>query len=94
MSREELFAAFEELFPDWAKKATSYKKIGSKCLAIRFNPPTSRVPICEPVYNWHFGTKLWRKRPDEAEKKKEIKERNNGGEKDTPINKEVKKDEE
>ena len=30
MSREELFAAFEELFPDWAKRATSYKKIGSK----------------------------------------------------------------
>ena len=109
MSREELFAAFEELFPDWAKKATSYKKIGSKCLAIRFNNGTSRVFLFENPNNWHFGTKLWRKRPDEAEKKKEIKEDNNGGEKDTPIqseeeskewlnkkygiNKEVKKDE-
>lgn len=85
MSREELFAAFEELFPDWAKRATSYKKIGSKCLAIRFNNGTSRVFLFENPNNWHFGTKLWRKRPDEAEKKKEIKERNNGGEKDTPI---------
>ena len=85
MSREELFAAFEELFPDWAKKATSYKKIGSKCLAIRFNNGTSRVFLFENPNNWHFGTKLWRKRPDEAEKKKEIKEDNNGGEKDTPI---------
>ena len=85
MSREELFAAFEELFPDWAKKATSYKKIGSKCLAIRFNNGTSRVFLFENPNNWHFGTKLWRKRPDEAEKKKEIKERNNDGEKDTPI---------
>ena len=82
MSREELFAAFEELFPDWAKKATSYKKIGSKCLAIRFNNGTSRVFLFENPNNWHFGTKLWRKRPDEAEKKKEIKERNNGGEKE------------
>ena len=79
MSREELFAAFEELFPDWAKRATSYKKIGSKCLAIRFNNGTSRVFFFENPNNWHFGTKLWRKRPDEAEKKKEIKERNNGG---------------
>ena len=77
--------AGKELFPDWAKKATSYKKIGSKCLAIRFNNGTSRVFLFENPNNWHFGTKLWRKRPDEAEKKKEIKERNNGGEKDTPI---------
>lgn len=74
MSREELFAAFEELFPDWAKKATSYKKIGSKCLAIRFNNGTSRVFLFENPNNWHFGTKLWRKRPDKAEKMKEIKE--------------------
>lgn len=68
MSREELFAAFEELFPDWAKKATSYKKIGSKCLAIRFNNGTSRVFLFENPNNWHFGTKLWRKRPDKFEK--------------------------
>lgn len=85
MSREELFAAFEELFPDWAKKATSYKKIGSKCLAIRFNNGTSRVFLFENPNNWHFGTKLWRKRPDKPEKKEENEERNNVGEKDTPI---------
>ena len=59
------------------KKATSYKKIGSKCLAIRFNNGTSRVFLFENPNNWHFGTKLWRKRPDKFEKgdknEKEVK---------------------
>lgn len=79
MSKEELYAAFEELFPDWAKKVTSCKKIGSKCLAIRFNNGTSRVFLFENPNNWTFGTKLWRKRPDKLgeNKKNENKERDN-----------------
>lgn len=64
MSKEKLYTAFEELFPDWAERVTSYKKIGSKCLAIKFNNGTSRVFLFENLDNWQFGTKLWRKRPD------------------------------
>ena len=86
MSKEQLFDAFKELFQDWAKKATSYKKIGSKTLAIKFEESvddekameTSRVFLYNDPNNWQFGTKLWRKRPEKMQKK----------------NKEVKKDEE
>lgn len=76
MNKEELYAAFEELFPDWAIRATSYKKIGSKCLAIRFNNGTSRVFLFENPNNWQFGTKLWRKRPDRLEKPHPKNEKN------------------
>lgn len=64
MNKEELYAAFEEMFPDWADKVTSYKKIGSKCLSIRFRNGTSRIFLFNNPNNWQFGTKLWRKRPE------------------------------
>lgn len=82
MNKEQLFEAFKELFPDWAKKATSYKKIGSKALAIKFEESvddqkameTSRVFLYNDPNNWQFGTKLWRKRPEHLQKKsKEVK---------------------
>lgn len=77
MNKEQLFEAFKELFPDWAKKATSYKKIGSKTLAIKFEESvddekareTSRVFLYNNPNNWQFGTKLWRKRPEKLQKK-------------------------
>ena len=82
MNKEQLFDAFKELFPDWAKKATSYKKIGSKTLAIKFVTSVeenkvneeSRVFLYNDPNNWQFGTKLWRKRPEHLQKKsKEVK---------------------
>lgn len=83
MNKEQLFEAFQQLFPEWAKKATTYKKIGSKTLAIKFEEPvddqkateTSRVFLYNDLNNWQFGTKLWRKRPERKEKKtkKEVK---------------------
>lgn len=77
MNKDQLFAAFQELFPDWAKKATSYKKIGSKTLAIKFEKSVdekkateeSRVFLYNDPNNWQFGTKLWRKRPERTAKK-------------------------
>lgn len=83
MNKEQLFDAFKELFPDWAKKATSYKKIGSKALAIKFITAVdrdkvneeSRVFLYNDLNNWQFGTKLWRKRPEQLQKKsKEVNE--------------------
>lgn len=82
MNKDQLFEAFKELFPEWAKKATSYKKIGSKTLAIKFEKPVddqkateiSRVFLYNDPNNWQFGTKLWRKRPEKLQKKnKEVK---------------------
>lgn len=69
MGKEQLFRKFWIMFPDWAAKATSYKKIGSKCLAITFKSGISRVFLYVDENNWQFGTKLWRKRPDRIEKK-------------------------
>lgn len=80
MNKDQLFDAFTELFPDWSKKVITYKKIGSKTLAIKFkgspddqqNAGTSRVFLYNDPNNWQFGTKIWRKRPEK--KNKEEKE--------------------
>ena len=82
MNKEQLFDEFKELFPDWAKKVISYKKIGSKTLAIKFVTSVeenkvneeSRVFLYNDPNNWQFGTKLWRKRPEHLQKmSKEVK---------------------
>lgn len=82
MNKEELFKVFEDMFPDWARKAICYKKIGSKTLAIKFVTSVegnkvyeeSRVFLYNDPNNWQFGTKLWRKRPEKLQKKnKEVK---------------------
>lgn len=73
MSKEQLFNVFADLFPDWARTAVSYKKVGSKTLAIKFvqfgdtvadKKEISRVFMYYSPNNWQFGTKIWRKRPD------------------------------
>ena len=68
MNKEQLFEAFVQLFPDWAKYAKSYKKIGSKCLAIKFHNGISRVFLYNDENNWKFVNKMWRKRPDKIQK--------------------------
>lgn len=79
MNKEELFNAFKVLFPNWVEYVNSYKKIGSKTLAIEFRFPcytpeshcfkkVSRVFLYVNEDNWQFGTKLWRKRPDNMKK--------------------------
>lgn len=83
MTKEELFDNFKILFPNWKDRVVSYKKIGSKSLAIKIakyitksgavsEDCDSRVFLYENQNNWQFGTKLWRKRP-ERKKKKENK---------------------
>lgn len=86
MDKEELFSKFIEMYPEWSRGAISYKKIGSKTLAITFD--SNLVPDCGVLmrdgrcsrvflYNnpsdWQFGTKLWRRRPRHLDKKEEIK---------------------
>ncbi len=68
MNKEQLFAMFRMMFPEWAKMAVSYKKIGSRCLAITFQGGKSRVFMYYNADNWQFGTKLYRKRIYENKK--------------------------
>ena len=73
MTKNELFGVFKLMFPEWAKMATSYKKIGGRTLAINFETNQgmvnfSRVFLYIDNDNWQFGTKLWRKRPDKLNK--------------------------
>lgn len=78
MRKEELFAKFQLMFPDWAKCVVSYKKIGPKVLAMDFvfeknleePKKCSRVFLYISEDNWQFGTKLWRKRPEFIKKNK------------------------
>lgn len=78
MNKEELFVAFKVLFPTWAAKVGTYKKIGSHTLAIQFVEQADEEKMCaySRVFlyygpdNWQFGTKLWRKRPERARKEK------------------------
>lgn len=67
MNKEQIFEAFKKMFPQWAANVVSFKKIGSRCLAIFFNDNTSLVFLYIDENNWQFGTKLWRKRPGNNE---------------------------
>lgn len=69
MTKEQLFDAFKILFPNFVEGVKSYRKIGSKTIAIEFKEGKSRVFLFVDNDNWHFGTKLWRKRPDVLTKK-------------------------
>lgn len=73
MSKEDLFDMFEQMFPNWAERVTTYKKIGSRTLAIKFKEfgetvidqnEVSRVFLYKGPNNWQFGTKMWRKKPN------------------------------
>lgn len=86
MNKDELFEAFKELFPEWAEKVTSYEKIGSKTLAIKFahfgdtvadKTEKSRVFLFYDYDNWQFGTKLYRKKPIIKSNPKNKKEERN-----------------
>lgn len=63
MTKDELFIRFVTLFPYWKSEVRSYKKIGSKCISIEFIDGTSKVFLYYSPDNWNFGTKLWRKKP-------------------------------
>lgn len=83
MSKDKLFRIFESMFPEYAKRVTSYRKIGSRALAIILirggdeaslmdqgeNEESSRVFLYYGPGNWTFGTKLYRKRPKKNEAK-------------------------
>lgn len=82
MTKEELFDNFKILFPDQVNRVVSYKKIGSKSLAIRIakyittsgavsEDSDSRVFLYYDPNDWQFGTKLWRKRPERKKKKED-----------------------
>lgn len=68
MTMEELYTKFSEMFPNRVEHVESYKKIGSRCLAITFTTADGGSESLVFLYiadnNWHLGTKLWRKRPD------------------------------
>lgn len=70
---------------DESKNTESFNAVSHPAHYIAGRKYEPRKVIADWGLNFNLGN---------AEKKKEIKERNNGGEKDTPINKEVKKDEE
>lgn len=68
MNKEELYCVFKNMFPAWSEEVTSYKKIGSKCLALQLNDGTSKVFLYVGPNNWQFGTQVWRKKPKRLEK--------------------------
>lgn len=85
MSKEELIKIFKEMFPNWGNMVKSYKKIGSRALAITFHTymnsresgvvcdeeHNSKVFLYYDEFNWQFGTKLFRKKPVKNHKEEE-----------------------
>ena len=69
MSERELIEKFMMMFPDWNRKAISYKQIGPRALVINYKDKKSKVFLYYNDNNWQFGTKLWRRRPTKVEKK-------------------------
>ena len=70
MTKHEIFISFECLFPDYAKKVKSFRKVGSKAIELLMDDGTNRYFMYYDVGNWNFGTKPWRQRPEDLPKKK------------------------
>jgi hypothetical protein len=72
MTREEIWNGFTKLFPDKVKNVDSYTKIGSKTIKLTLKAPEGEEPkhlifLYNNIWDWTFGTKVWRKKPYKKE---------------------------
>lgn len=68
MKKEEIYNAFVRLFPKWEESVISYKKIGSRAIALFFTSSffekdKKLIFFYNNDEDWTFGTKVWRNRP-------------------------------
>lgn len=64
MTKEFIFDRFKEMFPDFAARVKTYKKIGSKTISLKYENGNTRTFLYNNPNNWNFGTKPWRKKPE------------------------------
>lgn len=64
MTDEELLEKFKEFFQEYEALVRTYKRIGSRALALTLVDDESLVWLYIDDHNWQFGTKLWRKPPE------------------------------
>ena len=71
MTKEMLFDEFRSYFPEKAQNVVECKKIGSRTISLRIkNEDKTKVFLFYNSDNWSFGTKIWRKIPDNIYKNK------------------------
>jgi len=70
MTKEQIWDGFTQLFPDYVDKVEKYEKIGSKSIKLTLNatvPDTEEhktlIFLYNDIWDWTFGTKVWRKKP-------------------------------
>lgn len=64
MKIDNVYNHFIYMFPNWKNDVVAYKKVGSSAICIIFRGGKSRIFLYRSEDDWTFGTKLWRKRPD------------------------------
>lgn len=67
-SRYDLYYAFCNLFPNWANNVRDFKKVGSKTISLFFFDGSKLLFFYENPRNFSFGSKIWRKKPEEVTK--------------------------
>lgn len=72
MTRDEIWEGFVNLFPSYVDKVESYTKIGSKSLSLKMKVPEGQpsknlIFLYNNMWDWTFGTKVWRKKPNKKE---------------------------
>jgi hypothetical protein len=65
---DNIWNGFTKLFPDYVDKVESYKKIGSKSIKLKMKTPEGTpdkflIFLYNDPYDWTFGTKVWRRKP-------------------------------
>lgn len=63
MRVDEILHGFEILFPEWMDSVTGYKRFGSKSIILYFREK-SLVFYFNNTEDWTFGTKAFRRVPD------------------------------
>lgn len=69
MQRDNIWAGFVKLFPDYVDKVQSYTKIGSRSIKLKMKTPEREygekylIFLYNDPWDWTFGSKIWRKKP-------------------------------
>lgn len=68
MNARTLYQTFKGMFPDIAEDCNSYKRMGSRAIAVYLKSGKSLIFMYTNENNWNLGTKYWRKMPSKTPK--------------------------
>lgn len=77
MKINDIYDAFKNLFPNFEDHVINYEKVGSRMIKLYFDDQQIKYFLYTNSFDWNFGTKPYRRRPNPGytdNKQKENKE--------------------